>query len=72
MTSRADPRLVGLLLHADRHGPERPILLASRSAVRRKRGSAGPRRLSNPVGTLEVGQHEDVEERGARSGTEGV
>jgi hypothetical protein len=28
MTSRADARLVGLALHADRHGPERPVFLA--------------------------------------------
>jgi hypothetical protein len=28
MTSRADPRSVGLALHADLHGPERPVFLA--------------------------------------------
>jgi hypothetical protein len=29
-------------------------------------------RLSDPVGSLEVGEHEDVEKLGAGCGTEGV
>jgi hypothetical protein len=54
------------------HRPERPILLA----VDQKFGEGAALwvapELSDPVGSLEVGEHQDVEEFGAGSGTEGV
>ena len=63
---------VGVPQHADEHRPERPILLA----VDQKLGESATLRvapeLSDRVGSLEVGQHEDVEELGAGSGAERV
>jgi hypothetical protein len=35
-------------------------------------GSAVTPELADPVGSLEVGRHQDVEELGARNGTEGI
>lgn len=40
---------------------ERPILLAVDSAARRRSASSGPPELSNPVASIEVGEHEDEE-----------
>jgi hypothetical protein len=37
----------------------------SRSGARRRLGSAGAAELSDPVDSLEVGEHEDLEELGA-------
>jgi hypothetical protein len=57
--------------HGDRP-PQRPILLA----VDQEFGQGATLRvapeLTDPVGSLEVGQHEDVEQLGAWSGTERV
>jgi len=44
----------------------------SRSGARRRRGSAGSPELSDPVGSLEVGEHQDVEQLGAGSRSERV
>jgi hypothetical protein len=56
-----------LAQHADEHRPKRPILLA----VDQEFGEGATLRvapeLSDPVGSLEVGQHEDVEQLGAGS-----
>jgi hypothetical protein len=55
-----------------RHSPERPIVLA----VDQQLGEGATLRvapeLADPVGPLEVGEHEDMEQFGARSRTEGV
>jgi hypothetical protein len=44
----------------------------SRSAARRRCGSLVPPELSDPVGSLEVGEHHHVQQLGAGSRTEGV
>jgi hypothetical protein len=58
--------------HADQHRPEDPIFLA----VDQQLGEGATLRvapeLSDTVGSLEVGEHEDVEELGAGSGAESV
>jgi hypothetical protein len=58
--------------HPNQHRPEHPILLA----VDQELGEGATLRkapeLSDSVGPLEVGEHEDVEQLGAGSGTEGV
>jgi hypothetical protein len=66
------PLAPGFSQHPDHHRPERPVLLAVDQEL-----AEGPRlrvapELSDAVGALEVGQHQDVEEFGAGSGTEGV
>jgi hypothetical protein len=61
---------LGLSQHANQHRPERPILLAVGSATRRTRDSRLAPELADPVGAFEVGEHQDVEQLGARSGTE--
>jgi hypothetical protein len=57
---------------ADEHRPERLVLLA----VDQELGEGATLRvapeLSDPVGSLEVGEHQDVEKLGAGSGAEGV
>ena len=66
------PLALSLPQHAYEHRPERPILLA----VDQQLGEGATLRvapeLSDPVGLLEVGEHEDVEELGAGSEAEGV
>jgi hypothetical protein len=51
--------------HANQHRPERPVLLA----VDQEFGEGATLRvapeLSDPVGPVEVGEHEDVEQLGA-------
>jgi hypothetical protein len=63
---------VDLAEHPDEHRPERPILLA----VDQEFGEGATLRvapeLADPVGPLEVGEHQDVEQLGAGSGAEGV
>jgi hypothetical protein len=53
-------------------GPERPVLLA----VDQQLGEGAALRvapvLPDPVGSVEVGEHEDVEQLGAGSQTEGL
>ena len=58
--------------HADEHRPQRPVLLAVDKQL--GEGAAlriGPE-LSDPVGSLEVGEHEDVEQFGAGSRSESI
>jgi hypothetical protein len=67
------PRLtVALPQHPDEHRSERPVLLV----VDQKLGEGATLRvapeLADPVGPLEVGEHEDVEQVGAGSRTESV
>jgi hypothetical protein len=61
------PALV-LAQHADPHDPERPVLLA----VDQELGEGATLRLapefSDPVGPVEVREHQDVEKLGAGSG----
>jgi hypothetical protein len=65
-------RPVPLPQHPDQHGPKRPILLAVDQQLGEGPRLRVPPELSDPVGALEVGEHEDVEQFGAGSGTEGV
>jgi hypothetical protein len=57
---------------ADEHGPQCPILLA----VVQELGEGSALRVApepaDPVGALEVGEHENVEQLSARGGAEGV
>jgi hypothetical protein len=57
--------------HPDQHRPHRPILFA----VDQELGECAALRvapeLADPVGPLEVGEHEDVKQLGAGSGAEG-
>jgi hypothetical protein len=66
------PLALGLPQHPDEHRPERPILLA----VDQKSGEGATLRiapvLADPVGSLEVGEQEDVEQLGAGSWAERV
>ena len=64
--------MVGLSQHPDEHGPERPILLAVDQQLGEGPALRVAPELSDPVGSLEVGKHQDVEQLGAGSGTEGV
>jgi hypothetical protein len=58
--------------HPDEHRPKRPILLA----VDQELGEGAALWLapqpSDPVGSLELGEHQDAEQHGAWSGTERV
>jgi hypothetical protein len=58
--------------HGDEHSAEHSVLLA----VDQKLGECAALRvapeLSDPVGSFEVGEHQDVEELGAGSRPEGV
>jgi hypothetical protein len=62
---------VRLPQHADQLRPERPVLLAVDEEL--GEGAALPvaPELSDPVGPVEVGEHEDVEQLGARSRPKG-
>jgi hypothetical protein len=64
---------VDLPQHVDPARPGASDPPRSRSAARRKRAAlwVAPE-LPDPVGSLEVGKREDVEEFGAASGAEGV
>jgi hypothetical protein len=63
---------VGLPQHLNENRPERPVLLT----VDQQLGEGATLRvapeLADPVGSLEVGQHQDVEQFGAGSRPEGV
>ena len=52
--------------------PERPVLLAVDQELGEGAALRVAPELSDPVGSLEVGQHEDVEQLGARRRPEGV
>ena len=58
--------------HPDEHRPERPVLLAVDQQLGERARPGVPVELADPVGSLEVGEHQDVEKLGARSGIEGV
>ena len=64
--------VVSLPQHLDEHRSEGPVLLE----VDQELGGGATLRvapeLSDPVGSLEVGKHQDVEKLGAGSGAEGV
>ena len=63
---------ISLLQHPDQRRPERPVLLA----VDQESGEGAALwvapELSYPVGSLEVREHQDMEQLGAGSGSEGV
>jgi hypothetical protein len=56
---------VGFPKHADEHRPECPVLLAVDQELGEGAALWVAPELSDPVGSLEVGEHEDVEEFGA-------
>ena len=58
--------------HADEHRPERPILLAVDEQLGEGAALRVAPELADPLGALEVREHEDVEQLGAGSGTERV
>jgi hypothetical protein len=58
--------------HPDKHRPERPVLLAVDQQLREGPALWVAPEFSDPVGPVEVGQHEDVEQFGAWSRAEGV
>jgi hypothetical protein len=55
--------LLALPQHADEHRPKRPILLAIDQELGESATLRVARELSDPVGSLGVGGHEDVELR---------
>jgi hypothetical protein len=63
---------MGLPQHPDEHRPERPVLLAVDQELGEGTALWVAPELSDPVCPLEVGEHEDMEELGTRSGTEGL
>jgi hypothetical protein len=63
---------VGLPQHPDEHGPERPVFFAVDQQLGEGSALQVAPELSDPVGSLEVGEHKDVEQLGAGSGAEGV
>jgi hypothetical protein len=65
-------RAVGLPQHADQHRPKRPVLFAVDQELGEGAAFRVAPELSDPVGTLEVREHQDVEELGAGSRTERV
>jgi hypothetical protein len=58
--------------HPDEYRPQRPILLAVDQQLGKGATLRVAPELPHPVGPLEVGQHEDVEQFGAGSGAERV
>jgi len=56
--------------HADEHHPQRPVLLAVDQQLGERPRLGVAVELADPVGSLEVGEHEDVEQLGPWSGTE--
>jgi hypothetical protein len=61
-----------LAQHPDEHRPERPVLLAVDQQLGEGPCLGVAPELSDPVGPVEVGKHEDVKEFGAGSGTQSV
>jgi hypothetical protein len=57
--------------HADQHRPERSVLLATDQELGEGALWVAPE-LADPIGSLEVGEHQDVEKFGAGSRSEGV
>jgi hypothetical protein len=58
--------------HPDEHRPQRPVLLAVDQEFGERPRPRVPPELSDPVGSLEVGERQDVEQLGAGSRTERV
>jgi hypothetical protein len=58
--------------HPDEHRPERPVLLAVDQELGEGAALRVASELADPVGSIEVGEHQDVEEFGAGDGTERV
>ena len=78
---RADLRLplsgsyrsaTGFSQHPDQHRSQRPVLLAVDQELGEGAALRVAPELADPVGSLEVGEHEDVEQLGAWSRTERV
>ena|SRR5215207_3363229 len=77
---RADPMLpppelpscLGLPQHPNQHGSKHPVLLAVDQELGEGPRLRVPPELADPVGSLEVGEHQDVEQLGAGSRSEGV
>jgi hypothetical protein len=63
---------VALPQHPHEHRPKPPILLAVDQELGEGAGLGVSPELADPVGSLEVGERQDVEQLGAGSGTEGV
>ncbi|MET1011046.1 MAG: hypothetical protein ABWY83_01575 [Actinomycetota bacterium] len=64
--------VLGLPQHPDAHRSERPILLAVDQEFGEGAALWVAPELADPVGSLEVGERQDVEKLGAGSGTERV
>jgi hypothetical protein len=64
--------LLVLTQHPDEHRSQFPVLLALDQEFREGAALRIAPELSDPVGPVEVGEHEDVEQFGAGSRTEGV
>ena len=62
----------GLPQHPDEHRPERPVFLAVDQQLGERPRPGVPVELADPVGAVEVGQRQDVEQLCAGSGTEGI
>ena len=65
-------RALALPQHPDQHRPERPVLLAVDQQLGEGAALRVAPELADPVGSLEVGEHQDVEQLGAGSRPEGV
>jgi hypothetical protein len=63
---------VALPQHADEHRPQRPVLLAVDQELGEGATLWVAPELSDPVGPVEAGEHEDVEQLGAGSRPESV
>jgi hypothetical protein len=63
---------VNLPQHPDEHCPERPVLLAVDQQLAEGPNLRVTSEGANPLGPVEVRQHQDVEQFGAGSRTEGV
>jgi hypothetical protein len=63
---------IGLTQHPDEHRPEDSILLAVDQELGEGAALRVAPELADPVGPVEVGEHENVEQLGAGSRAEGV
>jgi hypothetical protein len=68
----SSPSGVSLSQHPDEHRPKRPVLLAVGQQLSESAALRVAPELSDPVGALEVGQLQDVEQLGTGSGAERV
>jgi hypothetical protein len=58
--------------HSDKHRPQGPILLAVDQELGEGAALRVAPELADPVGSLEVGEHEDMKQLSAGSRAEGV